>query len=133
MILASAIVLLVLGILIVALSSWGVLAPQGLVRFVRTFMDRPVSMVVAVGVRIVLAVVLWLTASVSKTPLVFQVLAGLSLLGALAIALAGAKRVSRLMARVAAWPPLAIRLQCLLGVAFGAFLIWSIAQIWGVS
>ena len=132
---ASAIALIVLATLIVGLSFWGVLSPPNLVSFVRTFMHRPgsIAFAVAVAVRIFLATLLWLAAPASNTPTIFQVLAGVALVAALGIALAGSERVSKLIDHVASWPQLVIRLQCLLGVAFGLFLIWSVSPAWAAT
>jgi hypothetical protein len=130
---ASAIALVVLATLIVGLSFWGVLSPPNLVSFVRTFMHRPGSIAFAVAVRIFLAALLWLAAPASNTPTIFQVLAGVALVAALGIALAGSERVSKLIDHVASWPQLVIRLQCLLGVAFGLFLIWSVSPVWAAT
>lgn len=125
----AAIALVVLATLIVGLSFWGVLSPANLVSFVRTFMHPPGSIVFAVAVRIFLAAVLWLTAPASNTPTIFLILAGVAFVAAIGIALAGSKRVSKLIDHVASWPQLVVRLQCLLGVAFGLFLIWSVSPV----
>jgi len=130
MISAGAFVLAVFGALIVGLSSWGVLFPADLVTFVRTFMQRSGSILVAVAVRILLAALLWITAPASHTPAVFKVLTGVALFAALVIAIAGSERISRLIEYVESWPELAVRLQCLAGVAFGLFLIWSVSPVW---
>ena len=130
MISASAFGLVVFAALIVGLSSWGVLFPADLVSFVRTFMRRSGSIVVAIAVRILLAALLWITAPASHTPAIFNVLTGVALFAALIIAIAGSERISRLIKQVESWPELAVRLQCLLGVAFGLFLIWSVSPVW---
>ena len=131
--LVSGIGLVVIAALIVCLSSWGVLSPARLASFVRTFMHRPGSMAFAVGIRVVLAAALWTTAPGSHTPVTFKVLAGLAVAGALGIAIAGSERISRLLDYVASWPRSAIRLQCLLGVAFGLFLFWSGSPLWAAT
>ena len=130
MILASVFALLLLATLIVGLSSWGVLFPGNLISFVRAFMRRSGSIIVAVTVRLLLAALLWVTASASSTPAIFNVLAGLALLSAFGIAVVGPERVSRFIERVASWPEFVVRLQCLLGIAFGVFLIWSVSPVW---
>lgn len=130
MIFASAFALAVLATLIIGLSSWGVLFPADLISFVRTFMRRNGSIVVSVAVRILLAALLWVTAPASNTPTTFNVLTGIALLAALLIAMAGSERVSRLIERLGSWPESVLRLQCLLGVALGLFLIWSVSPVW---
>lgn len=130
MILISSFALAVLGALIVGLSSWGVLFPADLISFVRTFMRRNGSIAFAVAVRIVLAVLLWVTAPASNTPTIFNVLAVIALLAAFIIAIAGSERISRLIDVLGSWPEFVTRLQSLLGVAFGLFLIWSVSPVW---
>lgn len=126
----SAFALTVLAALIVGLSSWGVLFPSKLISFVRTSMRRNGAIGFAVAVRIVLAVLLWITATASSTPTIFNVLAAIALLAAFVIAIAGSERISRLIERVGSWPEFVIRLQCLLGVAFGLFLLWAVSPVW---
>jgi hypothetical protein len=133
MLLISTIALALLATLIVALSFWGVLFPQHLMSFVRTFMRRPGTLVFAVAIRILLAGLLWVVAPASNTPTIFEVLAGVALLAAVGIALVGSERVSKLIEYVASWPRFVVRLQCLLGVAFGLFLIWSVLPVWAAT
>ena len=130
MILISAFVLAVLAALIVGLSTWGVLFPAKLISFVRKFMRRDSAVPFAIAFRIILAMVLWITAPASNTPTIFNVLAVIALLAALIIAIAGTERISRLIELVGSWPELVVRLQCFLGVAFGLFLIWSVLPVW---
>ncbi|MCK7595617.1 hypothetical protein [Pseudomarimonas salicorniae] len=129
MILFSAWALTLLSKLIVVLSLWGAVSPSGLVDVVRWAMRRG-GMAVAVGVRLVLAALLWATAALSHTPTLFLVLAALMLAAALGLVLMGSERITRLIDRVASWPPMVLRLQCALGVAFGVFLIWSVSPVW---
>ncbi len=133
MLLTSTIVLTLIATLIVGLSLWGVLFPQNLMSFVRAFMHRRGAIVVAVAIRILLAGLLWVVAPASNTPTIFYVLAGVALLAAIGIALAGSDRMSKLIEYVASWPRFVVRLQCLLGVAFGLFLIWSVSPVWAAT
>ena len=113
--------------LIIAMSIYGVVQPLKLMEFVRRFMISP-GIWGAVAIRLVLAGLLWLTAEVSHTPMTFKVLALLTLLAAIALPLVGAARMMKFIDYIAAWPPIAIRIQCLLGVALGAFLLWSLSK-----
>jgi len=113
--------------LIIAMSIYGVVQPLKLMEFVRRFMISP-GVWGAVAIRLLLAGLLWLTAEVSHTPMTFKVLALLTLLAAIALPLVGAARMMKLIDYLAAWPPIAIRIQCLLGVALGAFLLWSLSK-----
>ena len=133
MLLFSTITLAIFAALIAGLSSWGVLFPQNLVSFVQSFMRRRDSIFVAVVARILLAALLWIVAPVSNTPTAFFVLAGIALLAAVGIAVVGLDRLQKLLEHVASWSRLAIRLQCLFGVVFGLFLIWSISPVWAAT
>ena len=109
---------------IVALSLYGVVLPQKLIALVRGFMAGP-GVWGAAAIRVLLAVLLWFVAPVSHTPVTFKILALLALIAAVALPIIGASRLIKLIDWIASRPPLAARFQCLLGVAFGAFLIWS--------
>lgn len=122
----SALALILVSTLLVGLSVWGAVSPPGLVSFVRRAVNEG-GMVVAVGVRLLLAVLLWITAPMAHTPLIFRVLAFLALASAILIALIGSERVLRIIDRFASWPATVLRLQCVFGVVFGMFLIWSVS------
>ena len=87
----------------------------------------------AAAIRVLLAGLLWFAAPISHTPITLKVLALLALLAAVALPMIGAARLLRLIDRVASWPPMVIRLQCVLGVAFGAFLLWSVSPGLGAA
>ena len=129
MIVTSALVLVLFSVFIVGICAWGAVFPTRLITFVRGFMNKG-GIVAAVGVRLVLAVLLWVAAPVSHTPKVFLALAALALAAAVLIALLGTKRVLALLDRLASWPEIVLRLRCALGVAFGVFLIWSVPPVW---
>ena len=112
--------------MLVVLSLCGVVLPQELTALVRRFMIGS-GILGAVAARLVLAVLLWFSAPVAQTPATFKFLAILALVAAVALLLVGAERALKLIDKVASWPSWAIRLQCVLGVAFGAFLLWSVS------
>ena len=118
--------------IIVLLSAYGVLQPFNLIVFVRGFMAGS-GLWVAVVARIILATLLWFSAPFSLTPTTFQALAVLTLVAAFALPMIGAQRIFKLMEWAASWRHTAIRLWCLLGVAFGGFLLWSISPIWAAA
>lgn len=111
---------------IVILSLYGVLMPTRLVRWVRSYMAGRQGLATAIGVRLLLAVLLWFTAPDSQTPTVFRVLAILTLAVAFVFPFVGIDRIRRLIDYVATWPTWALRLECLVGVALGLFMLWSI-------
>ncbi len=70
---------------------------------------------------------------VSHTPTLFKALAALLFLAAIAHPIVGRARLKRFLESLASWPPWAIRLPCLLGVALGGFLLWSISSAIGAA
>ena len=120
------IALAIFSAVVIALSLYGVALPLRLTALVRGFLSGP-GIWAAVAIRLLMAALLWFSAAVSHTPAIFRFLALLTLLSAVVLPVIGSARLQRLIDRFASWPPLVIRLQCLLGVAFGAFLLWSVS------
>jgi len=118
--------LAILSITIAVLSIYGVLLPEKLVAWVRNFMAGRHGLTTAIGVRLLMALLLWFTAPVSQTPTIFRVIAVITLVTAFVFPFVGIDRIRRLIDRVAGLPGWALRLECLLGVALGLFLLWSI-------
>ena len=125
--------LAIFSLVIALLSLYGVIQPSRLVLIVRGFMDGDSGLWVAVIARLILAVLLWFSAPLSLTPTTFSVLAVLVLVAAFALPVMGVRRILELMEWVGNWPPSAIRLWCLFGVAFGGFLLWSVSPIFTAS
>lgn len=121
-----AIALAIFAIIFIAMSAYGVTLPLKLTSFVRRFMLNPGGIWGAVVVRLLLAALLWFAAPDSHTPTTLRVLALLVLLAAVALPIIGAARLIKLIDYFASWPPMVIRLQCLFGIAIGAFLLWSV-------
>lgn len=124
---AMVIALAILSVVIVVLSVYGVLLPYRLVGLVRGITSGGLVLWIGVAVRLLLAALLWFTAPVSQTPTAFKVLAALFVLAAIALPIVGRLRLERLLESLASWPPWAIRLPCLLGIAMGGFFLWSIS------
>ena len=127
------IALAILSLLIVVLSVYGALLPHRLIGLARGLMSRGHGLWIAVAVRLLLAALLWLTAPVSYTPTLFKALAAFFFLAAIALLIAGRPRLERLIESLASWPPWAIRLPCLMGVALGGFFLWSISSAMGAG
>lgn len=111
---------------ILVLSLYGFLFPDRLVRWVQGFMAGRHGLTFAIAVRVLLAALLWFTAPDSQTPTVFRVFAILTLVAAAVFPFVGIERIRKLIDYVASWPNWVLRLDCLLGVALGVFLLWSI-------
>lgn len=119
-----AIPLAILSVVIVVLSMSGVLLPHRLVGLVRGIMPGGLGLWIAVAVRLLFAALLWFAAPVSHTPILFKALAALLFLTAITLPIVGRPRLNRFIESLASWPPWAIRLPCLFGVALGGFLLW---------
>ena len=126
-ILLSQISLLVIGVTIIVLAGWGIFAPEKLMTFVTSAMDKSWGIYVAVIVRLVMGSALIIVAPASPFPIVFQALGVIAIVAAIALALMGRERMRRLIAwfseRFSA--PI-IRLWLLFGVAFGGFLVYGV-------
>ena len=125
------IALSIFSVFMVALSMYGVLLPSRLVGLVRHFMSGSRGLWFAVAVRLVLAALLWVNAPVSATPAIFKALAAFVLVAAITLPVVGLPRLRKWLEYFATWPQWAIRLLCVLGVAFGGFVLWSISSAIG--
>ena len=128
-----AIALAIFSVVIVVLSMYGILLPHRLIGLVRGFMSGGLGLWTAVAVRLLLAALIWLTAPVCHTPTIFKALAALILLAAITLPIVGVPRLEKFIEYLTTWPQWAIRLPCLLGVAFGGFLLWSISSAIGAA
>ena len=121
------IALAIFAIFLMMASGSGVIFPNELLSFVREMVVGQ-GLWGAVGSRLVLAVLLWFSAPVSRTPITFRVLAILALLGGLFIVTVGSQGVLEIIDWLDSWPLWGIRLQSSLGIAFGLFLLWSVSS-----
>ena len=121
------IALKILAVLIAVVSASGVLFPAEVLSYARELFVGPGWWWAAV-VRLILAVLLWFSAPVSRTPTTFRVLAVLVLFGAIFIVVTGAEGVLEIIDWLSSWPLWGVRLESFVGVAFGVFLFWSVTQ-----
>jgi hypothetical protein len=119
-------IILGLSALIIGLSLYGVLAPGGLVVRVGELWQRPWSLPVAAGIRVVMGVAMIMVADTSRFPEAFLILGGIAIAAAVALPLMGKQVVEKILAWFTAKPTLFVRLWCLLGVAFGIFLGYGV-------
>jgi len=71
----SQIIVLVIGVTVIVLAGWGIFAPEKLMTFVTSEMDKYWGIYIAVIVRLVLGSALIIVAPASLFPIVFQALA----------------------------------------------------------
>lgn len=116
----------IFALIVMMLSLWGVVLPYRLASFVSAFMHHPAGLPGAVGLRIVLAVLLWFSAPMARTPGVFRVLAVLALIAAVVLPFVGTTRLLAMIDRFSNASKTAMRSWCLVGAVFGLFVLWSV-------
>ena len=123
----SQIIILVIGVTVIVLAGWGVFAPQKLMAFVTSAMDKYWGIYIAVIVRLVLGSALIVVAPTSQFPIVFQAVGVIAILAAIALVLMGRERIRRF---VVWWSEQfsdrIVRLWLLFGMAFGVFLVYGV-------
>ena len=117
-------VVAVFSLIIVGLSTYGLITPRGYISFARRFEAGP-GVWGGFGIRLALAIALWVAASSSATPAAFRVLALATALGAVVLPAMGPERFRRLVQWGSGQPFWILRSLCLLGLIFGLFLLWS--------
>jgi hypothetical protein len=120
--------LVILSLLIIGLSLYGVLMPEKLIQLAGGMMQAKAGLRIAITVRLLLGMLLWLSASVSRTPGLFKVFAVLMLLTAVMLPVIGQTRLNQLITHLASRPVWTVRLLCLIGVALGGFFLWSVSS-----
>ena len=124
----SQISLLVIGVTIIVLAGWGIFAPEKLMTFVTSTMDKSWGIYIAVIVRLVLGSALIIVAPASLFPIAFQALGVIAIVAAFALLLMGRERMRRFLAWFSErFSTPIIRLWLLFGVAFGGFLVYGVS------
>jgi hypothetical protein len=123
----SQIIVLVIGVTVIVLAGWGMFAPNKLMTFVSSAMDKYWGIYIAVIVRLVLGSALIIVAPASLFPTVFKALGVIAIVAAIALVILGRERMRRF---IAWWSerfstPI-VRLWLLFGVAFGGFLVHGV-------
>ena len=113
------------GALIAAFAATGVASPATLLRAVSSFWSDGRGMWIAVVMRLVLGALLIVAAPDCRFPGAVRVLGFISIAAAVALPLIGTERVNTLVTWWTARPFSFIRAWSLLGVAFGAFLVYA--------
>jgi len=128
LIVVSQISLLVIGVTVIVLAGWGIFAPEKLMTFVTSAMDKSWGIYVAVIVRLVLGSALIIVAPASLFPIVFEVLGVIAIVAAIVLLLMGRERMRRFIAWFSArFSASIIRLWLLFGVAFGGFIVYGVS------
>lgn len=119
------IALAIFAVFILVASGSAFIFPSELLSFVRDAVTGP-GIWLAASARVVLAVLLWFSASASRTPKSFKVLAVLAVMSASLLVVIGSEGALEIIEWVASWPLWGVRLQLTAGMVFGLFLLWSI-------
>ena len=93
MFIAGQIVVVLMGVLIVLLSVWGIASPSQLMRVVRSVFDKSWGMSFAVIVRVILGISLLAAAPVSMFVILFKLLGWLALVAAVILPVIGRQRL----------------------------------------
>ena len=123
---ASQIVVLALGVIVCALSAWGMYAPDKLRKLVNGAMEKDWGIYVAVVARLLLGAALIVVAPDSRFPIVFEILGWFAIVAAVIILFAGRDRLRRFVAWFEQSSQAMIRVWLLFGIAFGTFLIYGV-------
>ena len=106
------------GVVIVALSVWGVVVPNRLIALVTGSMNRGSGLYVGIGSRVVLGVALIVAAPPARFPTLFAVLGWISIAAAIALPLFGRARLGALLGWLERMPTTLVRLWLVFGVVF---------------
>lgn len=124
----SQIIVLIAGISLCLLAAWGIYAPQRLLQSVKGMMDTDWGIYFAVIVRLILGVVLIITASDSRFPTVFLIVAWIAIVAGVAAVFIGREGLRRFTNWwFVRFSPSGIRLWLLFAMAFGGFLIYGVS------
>ena len=118
--------ILIVGVLVVVMSGFGIFAPRRLLDLVRGVMDQAWGMVFAVGIRLLLGAALVLAAPTARFPVVFEVLGWITLAAAVALPLIGLGRIRALISWMEQRSAALVRGWLVFGLAFGVFLVYGI-------
>ena len=124
------IALAVFAVFIAVGSVSAVIFPSQVLTLATEFVAEPGGIWWAAAIRLVLAVLLWFSAPVSRTPATFKVMAGIVLIAAIIIPIMGSERMLMLLAWFDSKPLWVVRVPSVLGVALGAFILWSVSRKW---
>ena len=113
-----------IGLCIFLASAYGFTNPARLIQWVNAIWERGWSMYAAVGARLALGVVFVLAAPETKFPLVIQIIGYLAIAAAVLLPIIGKERIARMLAWFSQCPQMLIRLWLIVGMGFGAFIVY---------
>ena len=102
-----------------------IIDPEFIFGFLRNHLDKLVLHILAIVIRVVLGVLLIYQSSVSKFPLVIEIIRWLSIVAAIFLAVMGRRNFTRLISWALFLVKTVGRVGGVLAAAFGAFLIYA--------
>ena len=117
-------IVVVVSILAIGIGVVGLVSPARQVAFVSRW-ESSAGLWASAGIRLVFGLALWFVAPASRTPVVFQGLAVLSVVAALLLPFLGVARFTSILSWWRRQPPAFIRTWSVMAVAFGGFILWS--------
>ena len=114
------------GVLVVCLGTSALVWPDSLVGFSELFLSTR-GLWIAAAIRLVMGVLFWLAAPVSRTPLVFRIFGALYFASGILLPILGLDFLSGMVAWGSGLDDLALRGMGLLVALVGAFFVWSAA------
>lgn len=114
------------GVLVVCIGTWVVFDPARLIAYGYRFVS-PTGLWIAVGLRLLVGVLLWITAAASRTPVVLRVLAVLFVLSGFSLVVLGVERLQGIVDWGSGLDELTFRGVGLVTALLGAFLVWSVS------
>lgn len=121
------IVILILALAIGAVSTWGLYAPDHLIRLINDAMDQSWGIYAAVTARLLMGLALIIAAPASNYPLVFQVLGCIAIAAALVLMFAGQSNIRGLLSWIERLSKTTLRICLLFAIAFAGVLIYGIS------
>ena len=118
-------IVVVVSILAAGIGVVGLVSPARQVAFV-SYWESTAGLWASAGIRLVFGLALGFVAPASRTPVVLQVLAVLSVAVALLLPFLGVVRFQSLLSWWCRQPPAFIRAWSAVAVVFGSFILWSV-------
>ncbi len=119
-------VVLAFGVAVCALSVWGMLAPDKMMKMVYGAVHQDWGIHLAIVLRLVLGAALLIAAPESRFPLIFEILGWVAIIAAVGLVFMGRERLRKLVAWFDRMPHPMIRICLFGGIVFGAFLVYGI-------
>lgn len=116
---------LAFGVFVMSVGAYVMVEPLGLKEFADLILTSS-GFWFAVGLRVVVGVLLWMSAPASRTPRILRVLGVVFVLGGLLLLGLGLERVREMAEWGAGLDSLALRAVALSAAGLGGFMIWSV-------